>query len=143
MCPRYFLCTPIMQHTSPFPLPVDIPMPSDGKTQPVTNWNCLHFSPLRVYHLRCWQGVFPGIKDFFITYQARFQSADLAWFSSGMSHDGNHSHPQTSFHPSLVMLVGETNSIQGKVERKALLAEVKEQLFDMVCFLKPILPIYE
>ena len=131
-----------MQHTYPLPLPADISVPSNGKTQPVTSWNCLNFSPLGAYHLRCWQGVFPGIKDFFTTYQSRFRSADLAWFSSGMNRDGNHSHEKTSFHPSLVTLVGETNSVQGKLERKALLAEVKEQLFDVVRFLIPLLSIY-
>ena len=127
---------PFMENTYPLPLPIDIPVPSNGKNQPVTTWNGLQFSPLGAYHLRCWQGVFPGIKDFFTTYQGRFRSADLAWFSSGMNRDGNHSHPPTSFHPSLVTLHGETNSIQGRLERKALLAEVKEQLFYVVCFFK-------
>jgi hypothetical protein len=51
-----------------------------------------------------------------------------------MNRDGNHNHPQGSFHPSLVTLVRETGSTQEKLERKALLAEVKEQLFDVVRF---------
>ena len=49
-----------------------------------------------------------------------------------MNRDDNHNHPQASFHPSLVKLVRETGSTQEKLERKALLAEVKEQLFDVV-----------
>ena len=52
-----------------------------------------------------------------------------------MSRDGNHYHPKTSFHPSLVTLVRDTASYsQGKNERKALLMEVKELLFDIVSF---------
>lgn len=123
-----------MQQTGPPSLPANISVPSNGKSLPVTSWDRLHFSPLGAYHLRCWQGVFPGIKNFFITYQRRFRSADLAWFSSGSNRDGNHNHPQTSFHPSLVTLFRETNSVEGKLERKAILAEVKEQLFDVVRF---------
>lgn len=132
-----------MQPTStkaPFPpwgIPVNISVPSKGNTQPVTSWDRLHFSPLGAYHLRCWQGVFPGIQDFFITCQGRFRSADIAWFASGMNRDGDHDHPPTSFHPSLVTLVKETASSQAKLERKALLAEVKEQLFDIVRFFNP------
>jgi hypothetical protein len=115
---------------------IDVPENADG--QPVTTWERLHFSPIGLYHLRCWQGVFPGIKDFFITCQRHFRSADIAWFASGMNSDGNHAHPPYSFHPSLVSLIKDSGGAQGKIERKALLAEVKEQLFDMVCFFKVI-----
>ena len=135
-----------MKHTNakvPLPpggIPVNISVPSNGKTQPVTSWDRLQFSPLGLYHLRCWQGDFPGIKNFFVTCQGRFRSADIAWFASGMNRDGNHNHPRTSFHPSLVTLVGETTSPQAKLERKALLAEVKEHLFDVVGFFNSQLP---
>jgi hypothetical protein len=119
------------QDANVLPPPWDIP---DG--HPITNWDRLHFSPIGVHNLRCWQGVFPGIKDFFITCQSRFRSADIAWFASGMNRDGKHNHLPSSFHPSLVSLVKETSSAQGKGRRKALLAEVQEQLFDTVCFFK-------
>jgi hypothetical protein len=107
-------------------------VPANADGQPVTSWDRLRFSPIGVYHLHYWQGVFPGVKDFFIT--CRFRSADIAWFASGMNRNGNHNHPQDLFHPSLVTLVRETGSIQEKLERKALLAEVKEQLFDVIHF---------
>jgi hypothetical protein len=61
-------------------------------------------------------------------------TTSIAWFASGMNRDGNHNHPQCSFHPSLVTLVKETGSAQEKLECKALLVEVKEQLFDVVHF---------
>jgi len=115
-------------------IPVNIYVPANVDGQPVTSWDCLRFSPIGVYHLHCWQGVFPGMKDFFITCQGRSRSADIAWFASGMNRDGNHNHPQGSFHPSLVTLVRETGSTQEKLEHKALLAEVKEQLFDVIHF---------
>ena len=52
-----------------------------------------------------------------------------------MNCDGNHNHPITSFHPSLVTLVRDTASYtQGKNERKALLMEAKELMFDVVHF---------
>jgi len=130
----------IMQRTAgnapgpPWGIPVNISVPANADGQPVTSWDRLRFNPIGVYHLRCWQGVFPGVRDFFITCQGRFRSADIAWFASGMNRDGNHNHPQGSFHPSLVTLVRETGSTQEKLERKALLAEVKEQLFDVVRF---------
>ena len=108
--------------------------PVNADAQPITTWDHLHFSPIGVYHLRYWQGQFPGIKDFFVTCQSRFRSADIAWFASGMNRDGNHNHPPSSFNPSLVSLIKDTPGAQGKFDHKALLAEVKEQLFDMVCF---------
>lgn len=109
--------------------------PANAVSQPVTAWNSLRFSPMGAYHLRCWQGVFPGVRDFFITFQSRFRSADIAWFASGVNRDGNHSHQPSSFHPSLVTLVNDNPSAQARAERKALLAEVKELMFDTVCFL--------
>jgi hypothetical protein len=125
-----------MQHTGasspPWGIPVNIAVPANADGQPITPWDRLRFSSLGAYHLRCWQGVFPGIKDFFITCQSRFRSSDIAWFASGMNRDGNHSHLPSSFHPSLVTLV--TSSTQAKGERKALLAELKELMFDSVCF---------
>ena len=127
-----------MQPNDPSPpsgwgIPVNITVPANAEGQHVQSWDRLSFSPMGVYHLRCWQGVFPGIKDFFITCQSRFRSADIAWFASGMSRDGNHTHLPSSFHPSMVSLVKGTNSPQAKAEWKALLAEVKEHIFDMVC----------
>jgi hypothetical protein len=71
--------------------------------------------------------------DFFITCQSRFRSADIAWFASGMSRDGDHNHLPSSFHPSLVTLGKDTRF--AKDERKKLLEEVKNQMFDTVCFL--------
>jgi hypothetical protein len=124
----------------PWGIPVNISVPANADRQRVTSWDHLRFSPIGAYHLRCWQGVFPGVKDFFITCQGRFRSADIAWFASGMNRDGNHSHPQASFHPSLVTLVMDTGSTRGKLERKALLAEVKEQLFDVVSFFFILIP---
>ena len=125
----------IMKNTGapspPWGIPVIITMPTNADGQLVTHWDRLHLSPFGLYHLRCWQGVFPGIKDFFITCQSHFWSAKITWFASGMSHDGNHSH-SPSFHPSLVTLV--TSSAQVKTECKGLLAEVKELMFDVVCF---------
>jgi hypothetical protein len=106
--------------------------PTNAEGKSIATWDSLRFSPIGVYHLRCWQGVFPGIKHFFVTCQSRFRSADIAWFASGMNRDGNHCHPSFSFHPSLVTLFKDTSSNQEKAERKALLAEVKEQIFDMV-----------
>jgi hypothetical protein len=135
----YFL--PLMQHTGanapspPWGIPVNITVPANADCQPITAWDSLRFSPIGAYHLRCWQGVFPGIKNFFITCQSRFRSADIAWFASGTNRDGNHNHPPSSFHPSLVRLVRDSSSAQAKGERKALLAELKEQMFDIVCFL--------
>lgn len=123
-----------MHQIGPSSLPAYIPVPSGGETLDVTNWNLLRFSPLGIYHLRRWQGAFPGIKDFFFSHQGRFRSADLAWFSSRLNRDGNHDHPRTSFHPSLATLHKDTNSPRGKIERKDLLAELKEQLFDIVRF---------
>ena len=116
------------------PMPISVPVPANAEGKSLTAWNELRFSPIGVYHLRCWQGVFPGIKDFFITCQKRFQSSDIAWFASGMNRDGNHNHSRNSFHPSMVLLVKDTSAAQAKIERKVLLAEVKEHLFDMVCF---------
>ena len=127
-----------MQHTGanapspPWGIPINITVPTNADGQPVTSWDHLCFNPIGVYHLRCWQGVFPGIKDFFITSQSRFRSADIAWFASGMSRDGNHIHPPTSFHSSLITMVKDANSVQAKLERKALLGELKEQMFDTV-----------
>jgi hypothetical protein len=126
-----------MQHNGanvPSPLPVNVTIPANADGKPIATWDRLRFSPIGVYHLRCWQGVFPGIKDFFITCQSRFRSADIAWFASGMNRDGNHNHLPSSFHPSLVTLVRDTSRAQAKGERKALLAEVKEQMFDTVSF---------
>ncbi|KDR71989.1 hypothetical protein GALMADRAFT_143340 [Galerina marginata CBS 339.88] len=116
----------------PWGLAVHIPTPANADAKLTPPWNSLpgSFSPLTVYYLRRWQGVFPGIRNFFIECQARFRSADIAWFTSGHNRDGNHIHPQTSFHPSLVTLVKETPSNQAKDERKALLAELKELMFD-------------
>lgn len=127
----------VMQHTGasglPLALPVEIPVPANAGGQILTSWDRLRFSPFGAYHLRCWQGVFPGVKNFFIASQGRFRSADIAWFCSGSSRDGNHNHSQVSFHPSLVTLVRDTTSYaQGKTERKALLMELKELLFDTV-----------
>ena len=126
----------IMKNTGapspPWGIPVNITVPVNADGQLVTHWDRLRFSPLGLYHLHCWQGVFPGIKDFFITCQSHFRSANIAWFASGMSCDGNHSHSPLSFHPSLVMLV--TSSAQVKTKHKGLLAEVKELMFDVVCF---------
>jgi hypothetical protein len=119
----------------PWGMPANVPVPPNAEGQLITTWDRLRFSPIGLYHLRCWQGVFPGIKDFFITCQSRFRSADIAWFASGSNRDGNHNHSSTSFHPSLVTLNKDAGGAQGKGERKALLAEVKEQLFDIVCFL--------
>ena len=116
----------------PWGIPVNITVPRNADGQPITPWNRLRFSPMGAYHLRCWQGVFPGIKDFFVTCQSRFRSADISWFASGANRDGNHAHSSSSFHPSLVMLYKDTNSPLAKAERKALLAEVKEHLFDLV-----------
>ena len=99
----------IMKNTGapspPWGIPVDIAVPANVVGQPITAWDSLRFSPIGAYHLRCWQGVFPGIKNFFIACQSRFRSADIAWFASGMNHDGNHNHPPSSFHPSLVRLL--------------------------------------
>ena len=124
-----------MQHTGPssppWGIPVNIAVPIDSESQGITPWDRLRFSSLGTYHLRCWQGVFPGIKDFFITCQSRFRTADIAWFASGKNRDGEHNHPPSSFHPSMVMLVN--SSLRAKNERKALLAEVKELMFDAVC----------
>lgn len=129
----------LMQHTGPKvppppgELPPEIPKPANANGQPPKSWDSLRFSPIGVYHLRSWQGVFPGVKKFFIASQSRFRSADIAWFCSGSSRDNNHNHPQVSFHPSLVTLIGDTSSYaQGKTERKMLLAEVKELMFDSV-----------
>lgn len=110
-------------------------VPENTDSRPVTSWDSLCFGPIGVYNLRRWQieGVFPGIRDFFITCQSRFRSADIAWFASGMNRDGNHLHRPSSFHPSLVRLYKDTSSTQAIAERKALLAEVKEQMFDTVC----------
>jgi hypothetical protein len=134
-----FLPTFTMQQTGanasgpPWELPVEIPVPANAGAKTPTSWDRLRFSPIGAYHLRCWQGVFPGVRNFFITSQGRFRSADIAWFCSGSSRDGNHNHPQVSFHPSLVTLVKDTSSYaQGKTERKALLAELKELMFDTV-----------
>lgn len=114
-------------------LPVQIPTPANARGQPPTPWDRLQFSPIGAYHLRCWQGVFPGVKNFFIASQARFRSADIAWFCSGSSRDSNHIHSKVSFHPSLVTLVKDTNLYtQGKSERKSLLAELKDLMFDTV-----------
>jgi hypothetical protein len=123
----------------PWGIPVNIPAPANAVVgQPATSWEHLRFSPLGAYHLRCWQGVFPGIRDFFISCQSRFRSADLAWFASGLNRDGDHNHAITSFHRSLVTLIGDTSSYaQGKNERKGLLLEVKELMFDIVSFFFP------
>lgn len=126
-----------MHQIGPSSLPAYIPVPSGGETLDVTNWNLLRFSPLGIYHLRRWQGAFPGIKDFFFSHQGRFRSADLAWFSSRLNRDGNHDHPRTSFHPSLATLHKDTNSPRGKIECKDLLAELKEQLFDIYVLYYP------
>lgn len=135
-----FPSSQLMQHTGakdlapPCGIPVEITPPANAERNPPTSWNSLRFSPIGVYHLRCWQGVFPGVKNFFIASQSRFRTADIAWFCSGSSRDNNHNHPQASFHPSLVTLVRDTSSyVQGKNERKSLLAEIKELLFDSVC----------
>lgn len=117
----------------PWGIPVEITPPADAEGKPPTSWNSLRFSPMGVYHLRCWQGVFPGVRNFFVASRSRFRSADIAWFCSGSSRDNNHNHPRVSFHPSLQTLVGDTSSYaQGKSERKLLLAEVKELMFDAV-----------
>jgi hypothetical protein len=133
----------IMQHTgAPSPLwgiPVNIPVPANADGQLVTHWDHLRFSSLGLYHIHCWQGVFPGIKDFFINCQSCFRSADIAWFVSGTNRDGHHSLPQSSFHLSLVTLV--SSPLQAKAERKVLLTEVKELMFDTVCFLTNFLRI--
>jgi hypothetical protein len=140
LLPLFASSQPSMQHTGtnaqppPWGIPVEIPIPANARGQPPTPWDRLHFSPIGAYHLRCWQGVFPGVRNFFIASQAWFRSADMAWFCSGSSRDSNHIHPQVSFHPSLVTLVRDTSSYtQGKAECKALLAEVKELMFDAVC----------
>ena len=119
-----------MQHAScpPWCMPVNIPLSPKADIKPVENWRSLRFSPIKAYHLHCWQGVFPGIKDFFITCQSRFCSADIPWFVSGMSCDGHHNHPPSLFYPSLVTLHKDTNYSQEKGERKILLAEVKDQV---------------
>ncbi|KAF8954279.1 hypothetical protein BDZ97DRAFT_1928514 [Flammula alnicola] len=118
----------------PWDLPGNIPAPANADTQSVTSWERLRIgpvTPLAAYHLRSWLGVFPGIQDFFVTCQSNFRSADVAWFASGMSRDGNHHHPVTSFHPSLVTLVRDTKYPQGKGERKALLTEIKDLMYDV------------
>jgi hypothetical protein len=135
-CPP-FIMQPIGANapSPPWGIQVNIPMPANAEGQSTTGWDCLHFSPLGAYHLRCWQGAFPGVRNFFVTCQSRFRTADIAWFTSGMNRDGKHDHPITSFHPSLVRLVRDTSSyVQGKNERKALLTEVKELMFDVVRF---------
>ena len=135
-----FASSQLMQHTGakvpapPRGLPVEVPQPANADSNPPTPWNSLRFSPIGLYHLRYWQGVFPGVRNFFIANQSRFRSADIAWFCSGSSRDNNHNHPRVSFHPSLATLVRDTNSYpQGKTERKALLAELKELMYDSVC----------
>jgi len=51
-----------------------------------------------------------------------------------LSCDGNDHHLSTSFHPSLVVMVKQTQYLKGKVECKVLLEEVKDLMFNMVCF---------
>jgi hypothetical protein len=121
----------------PQDLPSDIPAPGNADSHPLTPWKRLcgaPATPLAVYHLRRWQGVLPGVQGMFNTCRDNFRSADVAWFASGMGRDGNHHHPTTSFHPSLVAMVRQTRYPEGKVERKGLLTEVKDLMFDAVCF---------
>ena len=136
-----FPSSQLMQHTGaripapPWGIPVEITWPANavGKLEKPPPWNSLRFSPIGVYHLRCWQGVFPGVRNFFVACQSRFRSADIAWFCSGSSHDNNHNHPRVSFHPSLKTLFTDTNSyLEGKEDCKLLLREVKDLMFDSV-----------
>jgi hypothetical protein len=130
-----------MQHTGakipapPWGIPVKITRPANavGNLEKPQPWNSLRFSPMGVYHLRCWQGVFPGVRNFFVDRQSCFRSADIAWFCSGSSRDNNHNHPRVSFHPSLRTLIEDTNSyVEGKGDRKLLLGELKDLMFDSV-----------
>jgi len=121
----------------PQDLPSHIPAPGNANSNSLMDWRHLRVAPatpLAVYQLRRWQGVLPGVQDMFRTCGDNFRSADVAWFASGMSRDGNHHHPSASFHPSLVAMVKQTRYPKGKVERKALLEEVKDLMFDVVCF---------
>ena len=121
----------------PQDLPSDIPTPGNVDSHPIMHWRHLYVAPatpLAVYHLSHWQGTLSGVQVMFWTCEDNFCSADLAWFASGMSFNGNHHHLLTSFHPSLVAMVKQTRYPNGKVECKVLLAEVNDLMFNMVCF---------
>ena len=115
-------------------MPVTIHTPPGGNGE-IIPWSELKFNPLGLYHLRRWQGVFPQERGFFVSNQGRFESADIAWFASGMHSDGDHHHLQDHFHSLHNEVHRETKGYpEPKVERKALEKRVHELTFDMVSF---------
>jgi hypothetical protein len=120
-----------------WPIPVDICVPPGGN-ETLTPWSRLKFNPLGLYHLRRWQGVFPGERGLFVANQSRFEAADVAWFAAGMHEDSAHDHPRNKFHPlhNDVHQEVSTAYTDPKGERKLLEKRVQDLTFDMVCFFK-------
>lgn len=55
-----------------------------------TNFSTLEFDPEGVYNLRQMLGALPSFPGAYTRNQDRFDSADIAWFSSGCSTDENY-----------------------------------------------------
>ena len=120
--------------THPWKIPVNIAPPAAGDATPITPWKDLFFSPVGLYHLRRWLGVHEKHRNLFTSNQPRFRSADLAWFAGGVHKDGLHFHPINTFHDWFIRLHQATarNTVL-KEERKGVLAELQELVFDTVC----------
>lgn len=117
-----------------WPIPVNIRVPPGGNGK-IIPWTQLKFNPLGLYHLRRWQGVFPGEHGFFTTNQLRFEAADIAWFAAGMHEDGLHSHPSDHFHPLHNDVHRALSSyVDSKAEKKLLGNRVRDLTFDLVRF---------
>ena len=134
------ISTPQAHDTPRKPINLQVAMPINIHTHPGGNckiipWSELKFNLLGLYHLHQWQGVFSQEHRFFVSNQGHFESADIAWFASGMHSDGDHHYPQDHFHLLHNKVYQETKGYpEPKVECKALEKHVYELTFDMVSF---------
>jgi hypothetical protein len=119
----------------PWGVQVDMTIPANAEGQSTAPWDRLHFSPLVAVPPSVLARCISRCTQLLHFLPEPLPFCRYAWFTSGMNRDGNHNYQITSFHPSLVRLVQDTASYaQGKIERKALLTEVKELMFDVVHF---------
>ncbi|KAJ6463584.1 hypothetical protein DFH09DRAFT_1347255 [Mycena vulgaris] len=101
----------------------------------------LHFNPLGMYELRRHLGVFQSNPNQWNSYRSRWLSADLAWFASGASEDGQH-HPGggDAFFPEFHALRASLPSRReagnvGPNARKAFYEGIRMLLFDVATML--------